>query len=229
MISQSIEEIKKEMQKAALKSGRLLEDIKLVAVTKTRTIDEMRKAQELGLTNFGENKVQEIQNKYDEFDDTINWHLIGHLQRNKVKYIIDKVKLIHSVDSLRLAKIISLEAKKKDIIAQILIQVNIANEDTKFGLKANEVIPLLEEISRYNNLEVRGLMAMAPFTENPEENREYFSALKQLSVDIDKQKIDNIFMSELSMGMTNDYAVAIEEGSTIIRVGTGIFGSRDYN
>ena len=229
MITRAIDKIKKEIQETAIASGRLPEDITLIAVTKTRTIDEMQEVQNLGLIDFGENRVQELEGKYDKFDDQVNWHLIGHLQRNKVKNIIDKVKLIHSVDSLRLAKMINKEAAKHQIVAKILIQVNVANEDTKFGLHVEEVLPLLEKISVFKNIQVRGLMTMAPYTLVPEESRKYFQKLKKLSVDIDNQKIDNIFMEELSMGMTNDYLVAIEEGATIIRVGTGIFGDREYN
>lgn len=229
MIARAIDKIKKEIQETAIASGRLPEDITLIAVTKTRTIDEMQEVQNLGLIDFGENRVQELEGKYDKFDDQVNWHLIGHLQRNKVKNIIDKVKLIHSVDSLRLAKMINKEAAKHQIVAKILIQVNVANEDTKFGLHVDEVLPLLKKISVFKNIQVRGLMTMAPYTLVPEESRKHFQKLKKLSVDIDNQKIDNIFMEELSMGMTNDYLVAIEEGATIIRVGTGIFGDREYN
>lgn len=228
MINHSIEEVKQEIKKAAEKSGRNLEDIKLIAVTKTRSIEEMKEAQEAGLVDFGENRVQELEGKYDQFDDQINWHLIGHLQRNKVRFIVDKVKLIHSVDSLRLAREINKEAKKRDLVANILVQVNVAQEESKFGLKVEEVQPLLEKIGTFDHIKVQGLMAMAPYTENPEENRQYFRQLKKISVDINSQQIDNIHINELSMGMTNDYAVAIEEGATMVRVGTGLFGDRNY-
>lgn len=228
MIDRSVEQIKEDIKQAAIKSGRDPEDIALIAVTKTRTIDEMKKAKALGLINFGENKVQELEKKFDEFGPGIKWHLIGHLQRNKVKNVIDKVTLIHSVDSLRLAKAINKEAANNNLIAQILVQVNIASEDTKFGLALNEVMPMLKEIASLQNIKVQGLMAMAPYTDQPEDSRQYFRALKKLSVDINREKIDNIDIKELSMGMTNDYIVAIEEGSTMIRVGTGIFGHRDY-
>lgn len=227
MIAHSIEQVQKQMERATKKSGRSLEDIKLIAVTKTRTVDEMKEAQQQGLTQFGENKVQEIQNKYNEFSQDIGWHLIGHLQRNKVKYIIDKVELIHSVDSLRLAKAIHKEAKKQDLVVNVLIQVNVANEDTKFGLPVKDVIPFLKEITTFENIKVQGLMTMAPYTPDPEESRPYFRQLKKLAVDINNQRLDNVYIRELSMGMTNDYNVAIEEGSTMIRVGTGIFGTRD--
>jgi len=229
MITRAIDKIKKEIQETAIAVDRTPEDITLIAVTKTRTIDEMKEVQSLGLIDFGENRVQELEKKYAQFAQSINWHLIGHLQRNKVKNIINKVKLIHSVDSLRLAKMINKEAAKHDMVAKVLIQVNVADEDSKFGLQVKEVLPLLKEVSKFKNIQVKGLMTMAPYTLVPEESRKYFQKLKKLSVDIDNQKIDNIFMEELSMGMTNDYLVAIEEGATIIRVGTGIFGDREYN
>ena len=161
--------------------------------------------------------------------DDIRWHLIGHLQRNKVKYIVDKVHLIHSVDSVRLAEQISVEAVKKNVSVNILVQVNVANEETKFGLSEEETINIVTEISKLSNVHIKGLMTIAPYTENPESNRQYFRELKQLSVKIDNLHIDNVEMKELSMGMTGDYEVAVEEGATLVRVGTGIFGNRNYN
>ena len=155
--------------------------------------------------------------------------MIGHLQRNKVKYIIDKVAMIHSVDSLRLAQTIEQEAAKKDLVMPSLLEVNVAEEDTKFGLKVEEVLPLLEQISSFSHIQVKGLMTIAPFVENPEENREVFRTLKKLSVDISAKNINNVTMSVLSMGMTGDYQVAVQEGATMVRVGTGIFGERDYS
>lgn len=228
MIYNSIEEINKNIEEAAKKSGRSAEDIKLIAVTKTRTIEEMKEVEELGILDFGENRVQELETKHSQFTSDVNWHLIGHLQRNKVRHIIDKVKLIHSVDSLRLAKMINKEAAKKDLIVDILIQVNVSEEESKFGLAINEVTPLLKEIAGFDNIRVKGLMTMAPYTKNPEENRKYFKELNKLAIDINSKKIDNVYIEELSMGMTNDYVVAIEEGATMIRVGTAIFGDRDY-
>lgn len=228
MIYNSIEEINKNIEEAAKKSGRSAEDIKLIAVTKTRTIEEMKEVEELGILDFGENRVQELETKHSQFTSDVNWHLIGHLQRNKVRHIIDKVKLIHSVDSLRLAKMINKEAAKKDFIVDILIQVNVSEEESKFGLAINEVTPLLKEIAGFDNIRVKGLMTMAPYTKNPEENRKYFKELNKLAIDINSKKIDNVYIEELSMGMTNDYVVAIEEGATMIRVGTAIFGDRDY-
>ena len=155
--------------------------------------------------------------------------MIGHLHRNKVKYIVDKVKMIHSVDSLRLAETIDKEAQKKNVVVPVLIEVNVAEEDSKFGLSLEEVVSLIEAVSKLPNVRVQGLMTVAPFVENPEENREIFRSLKKLSVDITAKNINNVTMSVLSMGMTNDYEVAIEEGATMVRVGTGIFGARDYS
>ena len=175
---------------------------------------------------FGENKVQELKEKYD---DRYQWHMIGHLQRNKVKYIVGNVTMIHSVDSLRLAEEISKESVKKDVCTEILIEVNVAGEENKFGFTPENVFPELEKMAALPNIKIRGLMTSAPFVENPEENRKYFRQLKQLSVDINAKNIDNIYMDTLSMGMTNDYVVAVEEGATMVRVGTAIFGARNYN
>ena len=185
-------------------------------------------AVECGLTSLGENKVQEIMDKYEPMGEGVKWHLIGHLQTNKVKYIIDKVELIHSVDSLKLAKEISKRAKAKGITANILLEINAAGEESKFGLKPEECEEAVREISVLDNIKIRGLMTVAPNVENPEENRIYFKQMKQLLVDINAKKIDNVNMDVLSMGMTGDYEVAIEEGATIVRVGTGIFGARVY-
>lgn len=188
----------------------------------------LQEAYDLGVRVFGENKVQELVDKYEALPKDIEWHLIGHLQTNKVKYIIDKVAMIHSVDSLKLAETIEKEAAKKDCIANILVEVNVAEEDSKFGLKMAEVLPLLEQISEFSHIEVKGLMTIAPYVENPEDNREIFRQLKKLSVDIAAKNINNITMSVLSMGMTGDYEVAVQEGATMVRVGTGIFGEREY-
>ena len=179
--------------------------------------------------DFGENKVQEIMDKYPVLPKDIHWHMIGHLQRNKVKYIVDKVCLIHSVDSLRLAEEISSQAEKKQVEVDILVEVNIAQEESKFGVSCEEAIQLVEAISKLPHIHIQGLMAIAPFVENPEDNRGYFRQIKKLSVDIMKKNIDNVSMSALSMGMTGDYMVAVEEGSTMVRVGTGIFGERNYS
>ena len=182
-----------------------------------------------GARDFGENKVQELCQKYEELPQDIRWHMIGHLQRNKVKQVVGKAALIHSVDSYRLAQEISLQAQKQNITVPILIEVNIAKEESKFGIAKEDTIQLVEEIAELPNLTIQGLMTIAPFVDDPEDNRLYFREIKQLSVDIKNKNIDNVTMDVLSMGMTNDYEVAIEEGATIVRVGTGIFGARNYN
>ncbi len=182
-----------------------------------------------GILDYGENKVQELSEKYDILPKDIRWHMIGHLQRNKVKYLVGKVSLIHSVDSLRLANQIETEFAKKDMIANVLIEVNMAEEESKFGISAGDTLELIKAMSILPHLRIQGLMTIAPYTDNPETNREYFSKMKKLSVDIREKNIDNVNMNVLSMGMTGDYQVAIEEGATMIRVGTGIFGERNYN
>ena len=183
-------------------------------------------AYEAGARDFGENKVQEILEKRPEIPENARFHMIGHLQRNKVRQVIDKVVLIHSVDSLRLAEQIETEAEKKDLHVDILLEVNVAREESKYGFFLEEVEDALKKISQYSHLTVKGLMTIAPYVENPEENRDIFKKLYQLFIDIKSKNIDNGTMSVLSMGMTGDYQVAIEEGSTMIRVGTGIFGAR---
>ena len=189
----------------------------------------LQEAYDFGVRVFGENKVQEIVDKYEALPKDISWHMIGHLQRNKVKYIIDKVDMIHSVDSLRLAETIEKEAAKKDLIIKILIEVNVAKEESKFGVMPEKVEELVSHVSQLPHIRICGLMTIAPFVENPEENRIYFNRLRNIAVDIERKKSDNVIMSILSMGMTNDYEVAIEEGSTMVRVGTGLFGARNYN
>ena len=221
--------VEKRVEEACKRAGRKREDVTLIAVSKTKPLSMVREIHSLNVIDFGENKVQELCDKYDKMEEKVNWHLIGHLQRNKVKYIVDKVKMIHSVDSFRLASQIDSEAKKKNVIVDILIEVNVAGEETKYGVSVEEVSPLIVEISSLQNVRVKGLMTIAPFVENPEENRVHFRKLRQLAVDIKKKNIDNVTMNELSMGMTNDFEVAIEEGATLVRVGTAIFGERDYS
>lgn len=229
MLKNQLEEVEKQIQKACDRSGRSREEVTLIAVSKTKPIAMLQEAYNLGVRTFGENKVQELTEKYEALPKDIHWHMIGHLQTNKVKYIIDKVDLIHSVDSLKLAETIEKEAAKKNCIANILIEVNVAEEESKFGLQIDEVIPFIEKISTFSHVRIRGLMTIAPFVENAEENRSIFANLHKLSVDITEKNIDNVNVNILSMGMTNDYQVAIEEGATMIRVGTGIFGVRNYN
>ena len=229
MLKENLKEVQENILKACEKSGRNPEDVTLIAVSKTKPVPMLQEIYNENIRDFGENKVQELVEKYDELPQDIKWHMIGHLQRNKVKYIIDKVSMIHSVDSVRLAEAIEKEAAKKDICMPVLIELNVAGEESKFGLSVEEVLPFLEEISSYEHLQVKGLMTIAPFVANPEENREVFQKLKKLSVDIAAKNINNVNMSVLSMGMTNDYQVAVEEGATMVRVGTGIFGERDYS
>ena len=228
MVKENYEIVRQEVVKTAKDCGRNPNDITLIAVSKTKPLENIEELISIGVRDFGENKVQELCDKYEHVSTPVRSHLIGHLQTNKVKYVVDKSCLIHSVDSIRLAKEIQKVAAKKQIIAQILIEVNLAKEESKFGLYLEDVIPFLEEIAPYSNIHVNGLMTIAPFVENPEENREYFRSLKQLSLDIISKNIDNIDMNVLSMGMTNDYKVAIEEGATMVRVGTAIFGTRSY-
>ncbi len=228
MLARNLQQVNTNIERACAAAGRTPDEVTLVAVSKTKPVSMLQEAYDAGARVFGENKVQEIMDKYDQLPSDIQWHMIGHLQRNKVKYIIDKVAMIHSVDSLRLAQTIEQEAAKKDLVMPVLLEVNVAEEDTKFGLKVDEVLPLLEEISSFPHIQVKGLMTIAPFVENPEENRKVFRTLKKLSVDIGAKNINNVTMSVLSMGMTGDYQVAIEEGSTMVRVGTGIFGERNY-
>ena len=228
MLAENLQQVNANIEKACAAVGRAPSEITLVAVSKTKPVSMLQEAYDAGARVFGENKVQEIMDKYDQLPSDIQWHMIGHLQRNKVKYIIDKVAMIHSVDSLRLAQTIEQEAAKKDLVMPILLEVNVAEEDTKFGLKVEEVLPLLEQISSFSHIQVKGLMTIAPFVENPEENREVFRTLKKLSVDISAKNINNVTMSVLSMGMTGDYQVAVQEGATMVRVGTGIFGERNY-
>ena len=228
MVADNYRSIRKQVDETALKCGRQPEEITLIAVSKTKPLEDIEELIQIGVKDFGEYKVQELCDKYERVSAPVRFHQIGHLQTNKVKYVVDKASLIHSVDSLKLAKELQKEAAKRQIISEILIEVNVAEEATKFGLHTEEVLPFVQEIAKFANIHVNGLMTIAPFVENPEENRKYFRTLKQLSLDIISKNIDNINMNVLSMGMTNDYKVAIEEGATMVRVGTAIFGARNY-
>jgi pyridoxal phosphate enzyme, YggS family len=227
-IKENIELINKRIESAAVKSGRTRKDVTFIVVSKTIDVPRIKEAVETGENNLGENKVQEIMDKYEPMGNGIKWHLIGHLQTNKVKYIIDKVEMIHSVDSVKLAEEISKRAAQKGITAKILLEINIANEESKFGIRPEDTEKVILEIAKLPNIMIKGLMTVAPFVENAEENRVYFKEMKQLLVDINSKKIDNVFMDVLSMGMTGDYEVAVEEGATMVRVGTGVFGARLY-
>lgn len=228
-IKENLANVRKNIEESCKKVGRDESEVTLITVSKTKPLSDLRIAYEEGSRDFGENKVQELVSKIDEMPSDVKWHLIGHLQRNKVKYIAGKVAMIHSVDSYRLAEEINVQAKKNSCVIPILIEINIAGEDTKFGIKPEEAEELIREISELENVKVSGLMTIAPNVANPEENRAYFKAMKDLFVDISSKNIDNVEMKVLSMGMTNDYTVAVEEGATMIRVGTGIFGARDYS
>ncbi|MDO4304469.1 MAG: YggS family pyridoxal phosphate-dependent enzyme [Bacillota bacterium] len=228
MIKENLELVSENIKRSCENSGRSPEDVTLIAVSKTKPVSALMEAYNCGCREFGENKVQELVEKYEAMPSDIRWHMIGHLQRNKVKYIVDKVFLIHSVDSLRLAEEISREAVKKQVEVSILIEINAAGEDTKYGVSPSEALPLIKEIAVLPGIHIKGLMTIAPYVENPEENRQYFELLRQLAVDISSKNIDNISMNVLSMGMTGDYMVAVEEGASYVRVGTGIFGERQY-
>ena len=220
--------VEEKISQACIRSGRDRSEVLLIAVSKTKPLEMIEEAAGCNQVDFGENKVQELCTKYEKFP-TLRWHMIGHLQRNKVRQVVGKAFLIHSVDSLRLAETIEAEAAKIGVTAKILLEVNVAEEESKFGLKMEEVIPLAEEISKMEHIHILGLMTIAPFVSDPEENRPVFCKLRQLSVDIKEKNMNNVDMDVLSMGMTNDYEVAVEEGATMVRVGTGIFGERDYS
>ncbi len=232
-IRDNLQEVEENICKAAAKAGRDRSEIKLISVSKNNTVDVLESAYRCGVRVFGENRVQELVGKMDYFEELgikdIEWHLIGHLQTNKVKYIIGRIAMIHSVDSEKLAKTIDDESAKKGVVTDILVELNIGDEESKFGLDLDNTLEFVEKIAGFKHIRVKGLMCVAPYTDDPEENRQFFSKMKKLSVDIANKNIDNVSMCELSMGMTGDYMVAIEEGATCVRVGTGIFGKRDYS
>jgi len=231
LVAENLRLVSEVIDEACRRAKRDSAEVTLIAVSKTKPLELLREAYDAGVRDFGENKVQELLDKIPALPPDIRWHMIGHLQRNKVKYIIDKVYLIHSVDSLRLAEEISREAVKHSVTANILIEVNVAQEESKFGTTCQAAEELVLAAAALPGIRVRGLMTIAPYTENPDENRQYFRKLKQLSVDIMSRNADNENVRDLnilSMGMTGDYAVAVEEGASYVRVGTGIFGARDY-
>lgn len=229
MLKENLKIVENNIAEACKRAQRAREDVTLIAVSKTKPVEMLQEIYDEHIRDFGENKVQELCSKIGAMPSDIKWHMIGHLQRNKVKDIVGKVALIHSVDTYRLAEEINIQAKKKNIIVPILVEVNIANEKTKFGTSKEDAILLIEDIAKLENIRIKGLMTIAPNVTDAEENRPYFRKIKQLSVDITNKNIDNVSMEILSMGMTGDYTVAIEEGATLIRVGTGIFGDRNYN
>ena len=229
MIKEQLEKVNEQIAHSAIEANRKAEDVLLIAVSKTYPVEAIEEAIAAGCNDFGENHVQELCQKIESINTPVKWHLIGHLQTNKVKYIIGKTELIHSLDSLRLAEEIEKQSAKKGIITRVLVEVNVAEEASKYGFKIEEVIEVMKQLNEMSHIKVEGLMTVAPFVENPEENRTIFRELYRLSVDIQKQKFDNISTNILSMGMSNDYKIAIEEGATMVRVGSAIFGNRDYS
>ncbi len=228
MLKENLAAVEQKIQAACARAGRSRNEVTLIAVSKTKPVEMLAEVYDAGIRDFGENKPQELRDKHPQLPGDIRWHMIGHLQRNKIKYIIDKVCMIHSVDSVRLAQAIDEAAGKLGIVMPVLVEVNVAGEESKDGIRPEETEDFVREISVLPNIRVEGLMTIAPYTENPEENRPYFRKLSKLCVDIKEKNIDNVSMCSLSMGMTGDYEIAIEEGATMVRVGTGIFGERFY-
>lgn len=228
MLLDNLKDVEERIQAACDRSGRKREDVLLVAVSKTKPVEMIEEVMTAGIVDFGENKPQELRDKYEVLPKNLRFHMIGHLQTNKIKYVIDRVVLIHSIDSIHLAEAVNAEAKKHNRIMPVLVEVNVAQEESKSGFLMEKTENAIREIAKLSNIRVEGLMTIAPFVENAEENRQYFVKLRKLSVDIAAKNIDNVTMHHLSMGMTGDYEVAIEEGATMVRVGTGIFGERNY-
>ena len=229
MVKENLENVENNIKLACEKSGRDMKDVTLIAVSKTKPNELVMEAYETGIRDFGENKVQELVRKCEELPKDIRWHMIGHLQTNKVKYLPGMAEMIHSVDRLELALEIDKQAQKHQMVMDVLLEVNVAREDTKFGLMVEETEPLLRQLALLKHIRVRGLMTIAPFTENAESNRRYFHTLREQKEELNRKEILEGQMDVLSMGMTGDYEIAIEEGATHVRVGTGIFGERNYS
>lgn len=229
MLKDALIEVENSILDACERSGRNPEEVTLIAVSKTKPVEMLQEVYNEGIRDFGENYVQELADKIEIMPKDIRWHMIGHLQRNKVKYLVGKVACIHSVDSLRLAEVINERSIKLGVVTEIMAEVNIAGEESKFGFTRDEVFDFAEKVSTMEGVKLVGLMTSAPYVNDPEENRQYFRGMKSLSVDINEKNINNINITELSMGMTNDYIVAVEEGATHVRVGTAIFGARNYS
>ena len=229
MLKDALIEVENNILDACERSGRNPEEVTLIAVSKTKPVEMLQEVYNEGIRDFGENYVQELADKIEIMPKDIRWHMIGHLQRNKVKYLVGKVACIHSVDSLRLAEVINERSIKLGVVTEIMAEVNIAGEESKFGFTRDEVFDFAEKVSTMEGVKLVGLMTSAPYVNDPEENRQYFREMNSLSVDINEKNINNINITELSMGMTNDYIVAVEEGATHVRVGTAIFGARNYS
>jgi len=223
-VKENLEKINIKIKKIALRVNKNPDDIKLVAVTKTATIEQVKEVISAGVKMIGENKVQEAQKKYQFFANNIEWHLVGHLQTNKVKFAVEMFDLIHSVDSIKLAKEIDKRSVQFRKITDILIEVNVSGEKTKYGIKPEEIEYFLKEINEFSGIRIRGLMTIAPIVISKEEVRPYFSKLRELSEKINSISIKNVRMDYLSMGMTDDFEIALEEGANMIRIGRGIFG-----
>ena len=229
MLKDALIEVENNILDACERSGRNPEEVTLIAVSKTKPVEMLQEVYNEGIRDFGENYVQELADKIEIMPKDIRWHMIGHLQRNKVKYLVGKVACIHSVDSLRLAEVINERSIKLGVVTEIMAEVNIAGEESKFGFTRDEVFDFAEKVSTMEGVKLVGLMTSAPYVNDPEENRQYFREMKSLSVDINEKNINNINITELSMGMTNDIIVSVEEGATHVRVGTAIFGARNYS
>ena len=227
-IESAIKVVTEKISAACKRAGRNPEEVTLIAVSKTMPVEAIREAMECGIIEFGENRPQELRDKQAEITEPLHWHMIGSLQTNKLKYVIGKTVLIHSVDSVHLAQAIHEMSEKKGLITEVLLEINIAGEASKHGISPDALEATVREIAKFSCIKIRGLMTVAPYTEDAEENRIYFKQMKQLMVDINSKNIDNVYMDILSMGMTGDYEIAIEEGATLVRVGTGIFGHRVY-
>lgn len=226
IIASNIHTIQKRIRSACMAAGRDASSVRLITVTKTHPAEIIQYAVNAGMTELGENRVQELTQKAPEIKGNVSWHLVGHLQTNKVNKVTGLVKLIHSVDTFHLAEAIDKVSKQKHITTNILIQVNTSDEESKFGCKPSEVLPLVQQIAGLDNIKIRGLMTIGKFTDNTEEIRQCFRLLKKTAQEISDRKIKNVSMQELSMGMSNDFEIAIQEGATLVRVGTAIFGKR---
>ena len=224
----AINNVKQKISDAALKSGRKPEDVLLLGVTKTVDVETMQKALDLGVSHFGENRVQEYLKKSDIIKRECHWHIIGRLQTNKVKYLDQRITLIHSLDRIELAEALQKRGQKINHTFPVLVQANVSGEDTKAGIYADDLRNFILKLSKMGNIKIKGLMAIAPYTEDPEEVRYVFKEIKKLAVDIERENIENVSMEHLSMGMSGDYEIAVEEGSTIVRIGSALFGERVY-
>ena len=228
-ITENLSMVENKIAAACKRAGRERDEVKLIAVSKTQPVEAIREAIEYGINSFGENRVQELREKTEIIKDNLDWHLIGHLQTNKVKFVVGKVSLIHSLENIRLAEALDKEAAKLGITVDVLAEINVAKEASKFGVNPEDAENFIREVSKFPNINIKGLMTVAPYTDISEENRKYFRQLKKIMVDLNSKNIHNVSMNVLSMGMTGDYETAIEEGATLVRVGTGIFGHRDYS